>query len=132
MQQIAYIGKINNTNSIICKLLQDSSGYSIQFYEPTDIFSNKFNLKSEEYSLVILDLNTSAGLGNVPKNIRKLLKQLDGLPLLVMHFYEKESLIKPLIDAGVQGFLPIAPTEAELNAAVKALTAGKTYFGNIE
>jgi|AntRauTorcE11898_2_1112593.scaffolds.fasta_scaffold56029_1 DNA-binding NarL/FixJ family response regulator len=122
MLKIAYIGKLNQTNGIISEAINTSYGADITFYEPTDVFSQPSTLTDELLDLVIVDLNTSLGLGNAPDNIQRLNQQIPTSPLLVLHPYENNKLIEPLVEAGANSIIPITPTEEELFQAInKAL-----------
>lgn len=132
MLKIAYIGKLNQTNGLIGSTIEASFSCNIRFHEPADVVSEPSVLDDEELDLVIFDLNTSSGLGSAPHNIKKLNRYLPTSPLLVMHPYEKQKFIKPLIDAGANGIISITPSEDELTQAIDNLLNGESYISQPE
>ncbi|MEX2478993.1 MAG: hypothetical protein WD357_11185 [Gracilimonas sp.] len=125
---IAYIGKLNQTNSIISEAINTSYGADITFYEPSEIFSDPSTLDDESLDLVIVDLNTSMGLGNAPDNIQRLSQQTPTSALLVLHPYDNNKLIEPLVEAGANSIISVTPTEEELSQAIDKALSGGSYI----
>lgn len=97
-------------------------------YDPSDLKNDNDFKIIDKADLVIIDLNTTLDLGNAPDYISQLKKQINDVPLLVMHIYEEKKLTKPILEAGANGYLPITPSETEITLAIKALLAGKIYY----
>lgn len=129
MLKIAYIGKVNQTNSIISEAIHASYGADITFLEPSDIFSNPQTLSDASLDFIIVDLNTSLGLGNAPDNIRKLHLHNPSSPLLVLHSYENNKLIEPLVESGAKSIISTTPTEEKLRKAIDHILDGRSYIG---
>lgn len=126
--KIAYIGKVNQTNSIICESIQASFSADITFREPSDVFSKPQLLDDASLDFIIVDLNTSLGLGNAPDNIRKLDQHTPTSPLLILHPYENNKLIEPLVESGAISIISITPTEEELQKAINHILDGKSFI----
>lgn len=126
--KIAYIGKVNQTNSFICESIQASYSADITFHEPSDVFSKPQLLDDESLDLIIVDLNTSQGFGTAPDNIQKLDRHTTTSPLLVLHPYENNKLIEPLVESGAISIISITPTEEELQKAIDHILNGKSFI----
>lgn len=128
MLKIAYIGKVNQTNSVISDSIQAAYSADITFEEPAAIFAKPQLLDDTSLDFVIIDLNTSLGLGNAPDNIRKLNLHTPTSPLLVLHPYETNKLIEPLVESGAKSIISITPTEEELKEAIEHILEGKSFI----
>lgn len=128
MLNIAYIGKDNHTNNIICEVINASYNADIIFQEPTEVFSQPQLLDDEVLDLIIVDLNTCMGLGNAPENIEKLTRHTPTSPLLVLHPYENNKLIEPLVESGATGIISITPSEEDIHQALNHILDGKSFI----
>lgn len=128
MLKIAYIGKVNRTNDVICEIINASYNVDITFQEPSDVFYQPQLLDDSSLDCIIVDLNTSLGLGNAPDNIQKLNEHTPTTPLLVLHPYENNKLIEPLVEAGAISIISTTPTEEELKKAIGHLLDGRSYI----
>lgn len=128
MLKIAYIGKVNQTNSIISETIHASYSADIVFLEPTEVFSDPQVLNDTSLDFIIVDLNTSLGLGNAPDNIRKLYQHAPTSPLLVLHPYENNKLIEPLVESGAISIISTTPTEEKLKEAIDHILDGRSFI----
>lgn len=126
MFQIAYIAKLNQTNSLILDTLNTHFDAHVVFIEHEQVLDYDDHQKVNP-DLVIFDLNTSVKLGNAPDKIEVINQHFSKPPLIVIHPYSNKKFIQPILDAGANGILPIAPSEDELKDAVRETLAGKTY-----
>lgn len=127
MLKIAFIGKFNQTNTVICETISELHPCAVTYYEPRDFFLKPDNLQKTGSDLVIVDLNTAVGLGNAPKKINKLKLNFPQQPLLILHPYDNNKFIEPLIEAGAAGIISTTPTEDELIKAIDYLLDGKSF-----
>ncbi|MEX2604108.1 MAG: hypothetical protein WD361_07885 [Gracilimonas sp.] len=126
--QIAFIGKVNQTNSIITEMLISNFDATVTYYQ-MDKVMEAFSTENFTYpELIIFDLNTSSGSGTAPSKITLLTDQFEGTPVLVVHPYQSKKLIMPLIEAGAQGIVSITPKEENFTKAVEQLLAGENFF----
>lgn len=128
MLKIAFIGKFNQTNTIICEAINELHASAVTYYDPSDIFSKFDYLNKADIGLVIVDLNTSHGFGNAPENITRLKQNISEKPLLILHPYGNNKFIEPLIEAGANGIISTTPTEEELTKAIEYLLDGKSFI----
>ena len=128
MLKIAYIGKVNQTNSVICDAIHASYSADITFEEPSEVFSKPELLDDASLDFIIVDLNTALGLGNAPDNIRKLYQHTPTSPLLVLHPYENNKLIEPLVESGAISVISTTPTEEKLKEAIDHILDGRSFI----
>lgn len=120
--KIAFIGKTNQTNNFICDTIESAYTAAITFHRPKDLIENPELLNDDSLDLVIFDLNTSYGIGNIPQSIKKINKHLPTSPLLVM-YPSNHYITEPLISAGANEVITNTPTENEILEAIKRLTS---------
>jgi DNA-binding NarL/FixJ family response regulator len=77
--------------------------------------------------VVVLDI-TMPRLGGL-EAARRIRKALPQTRVLVLTMHEEEEYVLGMIRAGISGYLVKDGAAAELVAALRALRAGKTYFG---
>jgi DNA-binding NarL/FixJ family response regulator len=128
MLRIAFIGKANQTNTIIFETLKSNFEAEIDFVAPKKIFSDQPTYKLRKEDIIIIDLNTSYGFGNRPENVRSLSNTTQNIPILILDHHEDKSFIKYLIQAGAAGIISHTPAEEELIHAVNELISGNTLF----
>lgn len=80
MQSIAFVAELNQTNSIILEMLKHNYAAEITFYKPRHILTKQGSIENIESDVVLFDLNTSAGMGNVKDHIESI-KRVLTLPL---------------------------------------------------
>lgn len=61
--------------------------------------------------------------------VRRLREELPAVRVLVLTVHEEEEYVLPIVRAGAAGYLVKDSAAAELLAAVRALRAGRSYFG---
>jgi DNA-binding NarL/FixJ family response regulator len=61
--------------------------------------------------------------------VRRLREELPSVRVLVLTVHEEEEYVLPIVRAGAAGYLVKDSAAAELLAAVRALRAGRSYFG---
>ena len=128
MQSIAFIAELNQTNSIILEILKHNYAAEITFYKPRHILTNQASIDAPKADVVLFDLNTSSGLGNVQDHIKSLKQLFDPSPILIFHPYDHKSFVQPLIEAGANGIIPVAPTGETLTQAIDELSNGKSFI----
>lgn len=119
---ILFIGKENQTNNFICKTIESSYSASITFHDLDDLFKDPKVLDDDSLDLVIFDLNSSYGSGNVPQSIRKINQQVPTSPLLVM-YPSNHYITKPLFSAGANEVINNTPSESEILDVINRLTS---------
>lgn len=128
MLQIVYIAKLNQTNSLIQDVLQTQLDAHVVMVEHKSIFDeNEFSPKVEP-DLVIFDLNTSIDLRNAPDKVEIVNEHFSNCALIVIHPYSMKKIVEPLLKAGANGIISIAPSEDEVLSAVEETLAGKNYI----
>ncbi|MAL16925.1 MAG: hypothetical protein CL670_07705 [Balneola sp.] len=125
MLQIAFIGRTNKTNAIISDSILSNFDAEIQFIRPEFVFSEFPEEELKNRNMVIVDLNTSSGTGNAPKNISLLYQITQDIPILVLDYNEDRKFVQPLIDAGASGIISTTPTEIEVISAINELLPKK-------
>lgn len=128
MQSIAFVAELNQTNSIILEMLKHNYAAEVTFFGPRHILTDQDSIDIPKTDVVLFDLNTSLGLGNVQDHIKSLKRLFDPSPILIFHPYDHKSFVQPLIEAGASGILPVAPTEDELTKAIDELSNGKSFI----
>ncbi len=128
MLTVSFIGKQNKTNAVIADMLVSFFDAEVSFINPTQVFATSSLPAFNNTELVIVDLNTSSGLGNTPENIELLSNAIPDTPILVLDHYSYKNLMKPLIKAGASGIISTTPSEIELTHAVTVLLKGDTYY----
>ena len=81
---------------------------------------------TESSTVIILDLpnikqSAIRTIGIVKENNRS-------SKLLAIHIYTTKLLVTPLLDAGVDGYLPYEPSADEISRAILTVLDGKTYL----
>lgn len=130
--ELAFIGKTNETNSIICEAIAEHFEMNIGFIAPDEVSAviQEIRLQgSAHLSIMLYDINSAFGYGNVPGNIEALHQQFESTPILVLFPYQDPGLIPPLMQAGASGVLPNAPSDSCVKEAVSLLLDGETYIG---
>lgn len=128
MQSIAFVAELNQTNSIILEMLKHNYAAEITFYKPRHILTKQGSIENIESDVVLFDLNTSAGMGNVKDHIESIKRVFDPSPILIIHPYDHQSFIQPLIEAGANGIISVAPTEEELTQAIDEISGGTSFI----
>lgn len=127
MLEIAYIGKLNQTNGLIREMLDSNYEAHIVFHDPKEVLTEKKLPNHDTLDIVIFDLNTSSGFGNIQNHIQQLNNQYFDIPMLVIHPYDGKKFVQPLMEAGANAIIPVAPTEDEVTQAVNEILGGKNY-----
>ena len=127
MLQIAYIAKLNQTNSLIMDTLNVHFDAHVTFIEPKDILGESSKTSVSSPNIVIFDLNTSTEYQNATSKIQRINQLFSDPPLIVIHPYEMKKFVEPLLKAGVNAVLPIAPSEDEIKTAITSTLQGKTF-----
>jgi DNA-binding NarL/FixJ family response regulator len=130
--EFAFIGKLNQTNSIIAEILQSNFDAIVSYYNIIELFDAFSENISTHPELIILDLNTYTGLGKAPDNILKLSQYFTETPILVFHPYRLQKLIKPLIEAGANGVISVTPAAQTIIEAVRNLLDGNEYLPDFD
>lgn len=128
MLQIAYIAKLNQTNSLILDAINTHFDANVVMVEHKHIFNKNEPSPKINPDLVIFDLNTSVDLRNAPDKIEFVNDFFSNSALIVIHPYSMRKFIEPLMKAGANGIIPIAPSEDEVVSAVKETLTGKNYI----
>ncbi len=110
---------------IIRKLLKHafSESYNIFLLE-----SDSYNkISPTDYkSVIIIDF---IALNKTPKAIIEMLAKCNhSAKLIAMHLYRSTTLIKPLFDMGINGYVYSEPSREELTAAVHSVLSEKDYI----
>jgi len=77
-------------------------------------------------SVVILDLPNIKQ--PAIKSISKVKASTTKTKVVAIHIYTTKLLIDPLLEAGIDGYLPYEPEPAQLRSAIEAVIAGETYL----
>lgn len=82
------------------------------------------NLDEEtDYDILVANLN---GFLKSPKPIiKQISEKFPAIPLLILYSYSQEVLIKPLIEAGANGYLQVGSSEVKLFEAVQKVADGQ-------
>ncbi len=95
---------------------------SVQTMEPGKLKAFKSNPKKP---IFLLDL---MGCHQPSQQIIKSLKnEQKGAKIIVLHMYQSKSLIAPLLNEGVDGYLYYEPSRTELAEALKKVQNGKKH-----
>lgn len=120
--RVLFIGERNKTNTIIHEHIEYSFDALVLFLPAREFFSGSQKNHPDfqnETDIVIYDLNTSTGQGNVPENLQQIRKSFPDLPLLVTDPYQDEKLTDTLYEAGADTILPVFPTLEEITTALQ-------------
>jgi|AntRauTorckE6833_2_1112554.scaffolds.fasta_scaffold41664_2 DNA-binding NarL/FixJ family response regulator len=127
MLSIAFIAELNQTNNIILEMVEQNYTAETTFYKPSHILKAPPAVEDLEADIILFDLNTSSGMGNVQDHIKSLNQLFENSPILIIHPYEHKSFVQPLIEAGARGIIPVAPTEMEFTQAIDEILGGKSF-----
>lgn len=128
--EFAFVGKRNQTNSIIAETLQSNFDAVVSYYNIIELFDTYSENVATHPELIIFDLNTFSGLGKAPDNILKLSQYFTETPILVVHPYQFHKLLDPLKEAGAQGLISVTPSTETVIEAVKHLLDGREYLNS--
>lgn len=120
--QISLLGNDNSITATVETMLKAVGDWSI-----TKIaYSNDSEIEKSKrtaFDVVVANLIDMPGS---PKNIiRDITAQFSSVPLLVLYFYSRKSLIHPLLKAGATGYLQVGVPEEDLYQAVKVVADGQ-------
>ena len=122
---ILLIGHDNKINNTIIDILSQQSSFRIERCSPDDLEDLKQDAEAPEFDLLIADL--TACDEKPADSIANLKKMELAQALLAIHIYNSTKLMKPLLQAGADGYLPSATTEQEMLTAIEAITNGEKY-----
>ena len=128
MLQIAYIAKLNHTNSLILNILKTQLDAHVVMVEHKSILDEDVSSPKINPDLVFFDLNTSVDLQNAPEKVKAVCKYYPDIPLIVIHPYSTKKFVKPLIGAGADGIIPIDPSEKDIMDAVRETMDGNNFI----
>ena len=77
-------------------------------------------------SVVILDLPNIKQ--PAIQTIKKVKSSITKTKILAIHIYTTKLLIDPLLEAGINGYLPYEPEPVQLRSAIDAVVSGETYL----
>ena len=127
--QILLFGKPNYITSTIADMLrsrQDWTTTVITSAQESISISASAKNKNSSYDLVIANLG---GFSRKPIDLVKTLnEQFAGKPLLVLYSYRNPILIRPLLDAGANGYLQNGHSEEDVFEAAETVAAGSFYI----
>lgn len=116
------VGRDNNTTDTFSQFLQNVPQWNVRRYEPEEIF----DLDVEKASLLIADL--TAFRSKAVETIRRIKALNLASKLIVIYLYEIERLMRPLLEAGADGYLTFSCTEDIMKEAVRTVLKGDTYI----
>lgn len=130
--QLLLIGNNIYVNTFIKQLLED-------FKDAGNIEQkSNVNLLLEEEmesaivqqpDLIIVDFS-AYGSSKILDKIEQVNKKLPRIPILVIHDYQQPSLVKPLWNKGVDGYVPADRLDEELLPALSTIIEGKRYISS--
>lgn len=121
------VGQETQINETLMELLAAQPGFTVKIYTPK-MLENKdteTEIRETEPDLLILDIS---GYDKKPVECVKEIKEKKlSKALIAMHVYTSPHLIKPLIEAGADWYLPSSTTEEELLTAIEKINEGQNY-----
>jgi len=127
---ILLIGNNSYVNTFIEQLVEDDR-HAIQIEQKGD-FSVLINNEADtpvidNADLIILDFS-AYGTSKILDKIEEVNRKLPYVPVLVIHDYEQPSLVKPLWNKGVDGYVPSDRLSDELLPALTSINEGERYI----
>lgn len=128
---ILLIGDNSYVNTFIEQLIADNRNaihieqkghISVLFEEEADSYTNNADL-------IILDFS-AYGTSKILDKIERVNRLLPYVPVLVIHDYEQPSLVKPLWNKGVDGYVPSDRLNEELLPALTSIIEGERYISS--
>lgn len=128
--QILLFGKPNSITSTLAEMLGSRQEWTItvvsSIQESISISTAQHEDKSRSYDVIIGNL---AAFSRKPNElVRALRQQFPACPLLVLYSYRKPMLIRPLLEAGADGYLQNGHPEENVFEAVRTVAAGSRYL----
>ncbi|MDZ7690188.1 MAG: hypothetical protein U5K69_03355 [Balneolaceae bacterium] len=123
--KIIIVGQETQINETLMELLAAQPGFTVKMYTPEMLENQGTEIRETEPDLLILDIS---GYDKKPVECVEEIKEKKlSKALIAMHVYTAPNLIKPLIEAGADGYLPSSTTEEELLTAIETINKGQNY-----
>lgn len=124
--KIFLLGRDSSVTNTLCDMLGSRQDWDTSIDLSWDDSKNKNlpeALTSTSYDLLIVNLED---FFSTPVDlVKKIITHLPSVPLLVIHSYNDELLINPLIKAGAKGYLQNGIPEEKLYESVVAVANGQ-------
>lgn len=128
--KIHFVADLNRANNEqLLNILRQMTAYEPVHYTPKKLLDKENITVSETMELLIADL-LSFSKGAV-ETVRLLTGADNITRLLVIHLYSNEKLVQRLLDAGADGYVTNTTSEQELQEAIRKISKGDTYIGNL-
>jgi len=129
--RILLIGDNSYVNTFIEQLIEDGRD-AIRIEQKGHIsvlFKKEADSHVNQADLIILDFS-AYGTSKILDKIEAVNQKLPTVPILVIHDYEQPSLVKPLWNKGVDGYVPSDRLGDELLPALTSITEGERYISS--
>lgn len=119
---ILLFGKSSSITSTIHTMLRSVDEWSTKLHSDLDDF-NTINEEKSDFDLLIANLEDFRQTST--KAVSQIRSYFPDTPLLVVHSYLNNLLIKPLISAGATGYIQNEVSDSKLIEAVQKVASGK-------
>lgn len=125
------IGQNADVKNAISEMLRDEPGFvvhEVAYEKPVQ--STEVSLL-ENADLIVVDLTTARA--NTRFLIMEIREVFSNAKIVALHIYKEIDLVKPIMEAGADAYLPVDTSRAELMAAVRKINdGGKFLSGQVE
>ena len=129
--RILLIGNNSYVNTFIEQLVEDDrhAMHIDQKGHISVLFDKEADTRIKTADLIILDFS-AYGTSKILDKIEAVNQKLPYMPILVIHDYEQPSLVKPLWNKGVDGYVPSDRLSEELLPALTSINEGERYISS--
>lgn len=125
---ITIVGDQAERLEIIRQLLDETAGWKVSVLSLNSTETEKFSVTINHTDLALVDLAYVSK--PAPIFIQHFKQQYPDTRLIGVHFYKNMKLIKPLLEAGLDGYVPSNSNKFTLFKAIKTVSLGKAFIMN--
>lgn len=131
IMHILLVGNNTHVNTFIEQLLENFIDMADieQISNISKLLAEKLDPSMDRTDLLIVDFS-AYGSSKILDKIEKANKILPQTPKLVIHDYQQPSLVKPLWNKGIDGYVPADRLDVELLPALSTIKRGARYISS--
>lgn len=127
--QILLFGKPNSITSTIAEMLNSRQDWTITIVTSAQESISVSRTNEDDTPSYDVIIGNLGGFSRKPSElVRALRQQFPDCPLLILYSYRNPMLIRPLLDAGADGYLQNGHSEEDVFDAVQTVAAGSRYL----
>ncbi|WP_440999746.1 hypothetical protein [Fodinibius sp. SL11] len=123
--QILLVGKTSSITTTIKSMLKSMDNWSVQLHSDLNTL-DRYEEEKSEFDLLITNLEDFDKAST--KIVAQIRTHFPETPLLVIHSYLDNMLIKPIINAGATGYIRNNLSEDQLIEVTQKVASGTKYI----